>query len=98
MHTVAGVTAMSEGMRECEFSVQGAVLITVGRSYIGNDVTHSTLLDRAFACSDENLPKYRSYRVSIACGPFIFITAAVPLHAADRECNVIVSSRSVHNL
>ena len=42
----------------------GAVLLTVGRSYIGNDVTHSTLLDRACACSYENLPKYRSYRVS----------------------------------
>ena len=36
----------------------------VGRSYVGNDVTHSTLLDRACACSYENLPKYRSYRVS----------------------------------
>ena len=44
--------------------VQGAVLLTVGRSYVGNDVTHSTLLDRACACSYENLPKYRSYRVS----------------------------------
>ena len=43
---------------------QGAVLLTVGRSYVGNDVTHSTLLDRACACSYENLPKYRSYRVS----------------------------------
>ena len=43
---------------------QGAVLLTVGRSYVGNDVTHSTLLDRAGACSYENLPKYRSYRVS----------------------------------
>ena len=42
----------------------GAVLLTVGRSYVGNDVTHSTLLDRAGACSYENLPKYRSYRVS----------------------------------
>ena len=43
---------------------QGAVLLTVRRSYVGNDVTHSTLLDRAGACSYENLPKYRSYRVS----------------------------------
>ena len=43
---------------------QGAVLLTVGRSYVGNDVTHSTLLDRACARSYENLPKYRSYRVS----------------------------------
>ena len=43
---------------------QGAVLLTVGRSYVGNDVTHSTLLDRACACSYENLPTYRSYRVS----------------------------------
>ena len=42
----------------------GAVLLTVGRSYVGNDVTPSTLLDRACACSYENLPKYRSYRVS----------------------------------
>ena len=45
---------------------QGAVLLTVGRSYVGNDVTHSTLLDRACAYSYENLPKYRSYRVSNA--------------------------------
>ena len=44
--------------------VQGVVLLTVGWSYVGNDVTHSTLLDRACACSYENLPKYRSYRVS----------------------------------
>ena len=36
----------------------------VGRSYVGNDVTHSTLLDGACACSYKNLPKYRSYRVS----------------------------------
>ena len=42
----------------------GAVLLTVGRSYVGNDVTHATLLDRAGTCSYENLPKYRSYRVS----------------------------------
>ena len=42
----------------------GAVLLMVGRSYVGNDVTHSTLLDRACACSYKNLPKYRSYRVS----------------------------------
>ena len=42
----------------------GAVLLTVGRSYVGNYVTHSTLLDRACACSYENLPKHRSYRVS----------------------------------
>ena len=40
------------------------MLLTVGRSYVRNDVTHSTLLDRACACSYENLPKYRSYRVS----------------------------------
>ena len=43
---------------------QAAVLLTIGRSYVGNDVTHSTLLDRAGACSYENLPKYPSYRVS----------------------------------
>ena len=41
-----------------------AVLLTVGRSYVGNDVTRSALLDRACACSYQNLPKYRSYRVS----------------------------------
>ena len=40
------------------------MLLKVGRSYVGNDVTHSTLLDRACACSHENLHKYRSYRVS----------------------------------
>ena len=44
--------------------VQGAVLLMVGRSYVGNDVTHSMLLDRAGACSYQNLPKYRSYCVS----------------------------------
>ena len=38
------------------------VLLTVGRSYVGNDVTHST----AGACSYENLPKYRSYRVRVS--------------------------------
>ena len=37
--------------------VQGAVLLTVGQSYVGNDVTHSTLLDRVRACSYEKLPK-----------------------------------------
>ena len=42
----------------------GAVLLTVGRCYVGNDVTHSTLLDRACASSYKNLPKYRSYCVS----------------------------------
>ena len=42
---------------------QGAVLLMVGRSYVGNDVTHSTLLDRACTCSYKNLPEYRSYRV-----------------------------------
>ena len=47
-----------------QFGHLGAVLLAVGRSYVGNDVTHSTLLDRAGACSYENLPKYRSYRVS----------------------------------
>ena len=36
----------------------GAVLLTGGRSYVGNDVIHSTFLDRACACSYENLPKY----------------------------------------
>ena len=46
------------------FAYLGVVLLTVGRSYVGNDFTHSTLLDGACACSYENLPKYRSYRVS----------------------------------
>ena len=46
------------------FRHQRAVLLTVGRSYVGNYVTHSMLLDRACACSYDNLPKYRSYRVS----------------------------------
>ena len=41
---------------------RGAVLLTVGRSYVGNDDPHSALLDRA--CSYENLPKCRSYRIS----------------------------------
>ena len=43
----------------------------VGRSYVGNDVTHSTLLDGAYAFSYENLPKYRSYRVSNTAPRFI---------------------------
>ena len=43
--------------------------VAVGRSYIENVVTHSTLLDRACACSYENLPKYRSYLVSNTYGP-----------------------------
>ena len=53
------------------FTDQRAVLLTVGRPYVESDVTHSTLLDRACACSYENLPKYRSYRVSntAPCGP-----------------------------
>ena len=51
------------------------MLLTVGRSYLGNDVTHSTLLDRACACSYENLHKYRSYRVS----------NAAPCYAAGRS-------------
>ena len=45
-------------------SDQGAVLTTVGRSYIGYDVTRSTLLDRACACSCKNFPKRHSYCVS----------------------------------
>ena len=49
---------------EVLFTLQGAVLLTVGRSYVVNDVTHSTLLDRVRACSCKNLAKYRSYRVS----------------------------------
>ena len=49
------------------------MLLTVGRSYVGNDVTQSTLLDRACACSYENLPKYRSYRVSNTAGVHCFL-------------------------
>ena len=44
--------------------VQGAVLLTVGRAYLGNDVTHSTLLDRECTCPYGNLPKCHSYRIS----------------------------------
>ena len=43
---------------------QGAMILMVGRSYVGNDVTRSTLSDTACACSYENLPQYRSYHVS----------------------------------
>ena len=43
---------------------QGVMLLTVGRSFVGNDDTHSTLLDRACASAYENLPKYCSYRIS----------------------------------
>ena len=32
------------------------VLLTVGRSYVGNDVTRSKLFDRASMCSYENPP------------------------------------------
>ena len=49
------------------------MLLTVGRSYVGNDVTHSTLLDRACASSYENLPKYRSYRVSNTATWLLFL-------------------------
>ena len=56
-----GLECVFEFLRCAEL---GAVLLMVGRSYVGNDVTHSTLLDRACACSYRNLPKYRSYRVS----------------------------------
>ena len=58
----------------------GAVLLTVGRSYVGNDFTHSTLLDRACACSYKNLPKYRSYRVSSTAPSTL--TPACRLYAA----------------
>ena len=62
------------------------MLLTVGRSYVGNDVTHSTLLDRACAYSYENLPKYRSYGVSntaptIMSGMHFVCTAAVSVNA-----------------
>ena len=64
----------------------GAVLLMVGRSYVENDVTHSTLLVR------ENLPKNRYYRVSNttpmfpACRPHLqFVLRALvrspPLHS-----------------
>ena len=33
---------------------QGVVLLTVGRSYIGHDITHSTLVDRA--CATARVP------------------------------------------
>ena len=46
------------------------ILLTVQRSYVGNDVTCSVLLDRACACSYNNLPECCSYWVSntAACG------------------------------
>ena len=43
---------------------QGFVLLTVRRSYVGNDAKHSALLDRACACSYENLPRYNFFGVS----------------------------------
>ena len=58
------------------------MLLTVGRSYVGNYVTHLTLLDRAGACSYENLPKYRSYRVSNTApwaGVDLFHAIPIPL-------------------
>ena len=58
------------------------MLLTVGRSYVGNDVTYLTLLDRAGACSYENLPKYRSYRVSNTApwaGVDLFHAIPIPL-------------------
>ena len=36
------------------------MLLTVGRTYVGNDVTYSTLLDRAGPFPYENLPECRS--------------------------------------
>ena len=39
-------------------SVLGAVLLTVGRSYVGKDITHSTLLDTAYACSYTAMVKF----------------------------------------
>ena len=63
---VYGVKKTSSPLgKRVDLAGQVAMLLTVGRSYVGNDATHSTLLDRACsACSYENLPKYRSYRVS----------------------------------
>ena len=62
--TVVWLTTPVHSRRRSYIVFQEAVLLTVGRSYVANDVTPSTLLDRACACSYENLPKYRSYRVS----------------------------------
>ena len=64
MHALVRKSSFSKAQGLRETGSRGAVLLTVGRSYVGNDVTHSTLLDRACASSYENLPKYRSYRVS----------------------------------
>ena len=47
--------------------VQGAVLLTVGRSYVGNDVTHSMLLDRACACSYRVSNTAPSFTPTIVC-------------------------------
>ena len=79
---------------------RGAALLTEGRSYVGNDVARSTLLDRACACSYENLPKYRSYRVSKTAPCSGWCTA---VHVAVRRCRSLtlnelctsVSSRSI---
>ena len=59
-HYAGRITMPDVSLRRMYQSIsQGAVLLTVGWSYVGNDVTHSTLLDRTGACSYENLPKDR---------------------------------------
>ena len=59
-----GVLIIRNSIITMPIPMQGAVLLTVGRSYVGNDITRPMLLDRACACSYENFPKYRCQRVS----------------------------------
>ena len=47
----------------------GGVLLTVGRSYVGNDVARSTLSGRACACSYENFPKINIVPTALVIRP-----------------------------
>ena len=90
--------------------VLGAVLITVGRSYVGNDVTHSTLLDRACAiaraaCSYKNIPKYHSYHVNNTApwSPDREKNASLPLHLVSKEAKMTklvgrCGNRTIHSV
>ena len=63
--------------------------VTNGRTIlIGNDVTHSTLLDSACVCSYKNLPKYRSYCVSNMAPSSADLCNLAPTSACCREAAI----------
>ena len=78
------------------YMLQGAVLLTVGWSYVGNAGTHSTLLDRVCACSYGNLPKYRSYRVSNTAPSISWV--ACYLHAFSRATMCVHVNMPITNI